>query len=141
MSTKQIPSDPLILVGGLIYFGRMTDKIRKHARGELREDFHANLGKGMDGRLCNFLHVDYEALKAQVLAGATDEQVLEWCYAQSRRLNADEILIWNDFIAKRGWNDGAAPILEKFKAEAGLSARADIRTLMEFWAVDEGRKT
>lgn len=141
MSTKQIPSDPLILVGGLIYFGRMTDKIRKHARGELREDFHANLGKGMDGRLCNFLHVDYEALKAQVLAGATDEQVLEWCYAQSRRLNADEILIWNDFIAKRGWNDGAASILEKFKAEAGLSARADIRTLMEFWAVDEGRKT
>lgn len=140
MSTKQIPSDPLTLVGGLIYFGRMTDKIRKHARGELREDFHANLGKGMDGRLCNFLHVDYAALKEQVLAGASDEQVLEWCYAQSRRLNSDEILIWNDFISKRGWNDSGTPVLEKFKAEAGLTARADIRTLMDFWAVDEGRK-
>lgn len=140
MSTKQIPSDPLILVGGLRYFGRMTDKIRKYARGDLREDFHANLGKGMDGRLCNFLHVDYGALQARVLAGATDEQALEWCYAQCRRLNADEILIWNDFIAKRGDNDPSTPVLEKYKAEAGLAARADIRTFLDFWAVDEGRK-
>ncbi|MBI2515490.1 MAG: DUF5069 domain-containing protein [Opitutae bacterium] len=140
MSTKQTPSDPLILVGGLIYFGRMTDKIRKHARGELREDFHANLGKGMDGRLCNFLHIGYEALKTQVLAGATDEQALEWCYAQSRRLNADEILIWNDFITKRGWDDSSTPTLEKFKAEASLAARTNIRTFLDFWAVDEGRK-
>lgn len=141
MSTPQIPSDPLVPVGGLIYFSRMLDKMRKHARGELREDFHANLGKGMDSRLCNFLHVDYAALRAHVLAGATDEQALEWCYTQSRRLNADEILIWNDFLAKRGWNDAASSVLEKFKAEAGLTAREDIRTLLDFWAVDEGRRS
>jgi hypothetical protein len=140
MSEKHTPSDPLIPVGGLLYFGRMLDKIRKHARGELREDFHANLGKGMDARLCHFLHVDYEALKAQVLAGAGDDAALEWCYTQNRRLNADEILIWNDFLTKRGRDDAATPTLEKFKAEAGLSARADIRTFLEFWAVDEGRK-
>lgn len=141
MSEKLFPSDPLVTVGGLIYFGRMLDKIRKHARGELREDFHANLGKGMDARLCNLLHVDYTALKAHVLTGATDEQALEWCYTTSRRLNADEILIWNDFIAKRGWNDAASSVLEKFKADAGLAGRTDIRTLLEFWAVDEGRAT
>lgn len=140
MSAKQIPSDPMQPVGGLLYFGRMLDKIRKHARGDLREDFHANLGRGMDSRLCNFLHIDYTALKAQVLAGGADEAVLEWCYTQSRRLNADEILIWNDFLTKRGWNDAGTATLEKFKAEAGLSARADIRTFLEFWAVDEGRK-
>ena len=139
MSAKLIPSDPLVPVGGLLYFGRMADKIRKHARGELREDFHANLGKGMDGRLCGFLQVDYEALKARVLAGATDEQALEWCQAQGRRLNEGDAIIWNDFLRKRGWNDPGTPLLEKYKAEAGLAGRDDIRTFLEFWAVDEGR--
>jgi len=139
MSDKLIPSDPLVTVGGLIYFGRMLDKIRKHVRGVLREDYQPNLGKGMDARLCNFLHVDYAALKAHVLTGATDEQALEWCYKQSRRLNADEILVWNDFISKRGWNDQASAILEKYKAEAGFAGRADLRTFIEFWAADEGR--
>lgn len=141
MSTPQIPSDPLLTVGGLIYFGRMLDKIRKHARGELREDYQGNLGKGMDARLCNFLHVDYSALKAHVLGGATDEQTLEWCFAQGRRLNADEVLIWNDFVSKRGWRDQSTPILEKYKAESGLGARSDIQTFLQFWAADEGRGT
>lgn len=140
MSAKQIPSDPMQPVGGLIYFGRMLDKIRKHARGELREDFHANLGKGMDSRLCNFLHIDYEALKACVLAGASDEQAFEWCTKNGRPLNADDVIVWNDFVSKRGWNDQATPILEKQKAESGLGHRADLRTFFEFWDVDEGRK-
>lgn len=139
MSAKQFPSDPLVLVGGLAYFGRMVDKVRKHARGELRDDFVSNLGKGMDGRLCNYLHVDYTALRAAVLAGASDEQALEWCFTHGRRLNADEVLIWNDFLTKRGWNDSSTPILEKYKQENGLGGRADVQTFLQFWAVDEGR--
>ena len=140
MSTPQIPPSPDAPVGGLLYFGRMVAKIRLHARGELRDDYHANLGKGMDGRLCNFLHVDYAALRAFVLTGASDEEVLEWCYAiGGRRLNADEMLIWNDFLVKRGWNDASTPILEMFKLESGFAARTDIRTFREFWAADEGR--
>ena len=140
MSASPIPSDPDVLVGGLCYFGRMLDKIRKHARGELREDFHANLGKGMDSRLCSFLHVDYAALRDFVLTGATDEQALEWCYTQGgRRLNDDEILIWNDFLRKRGWNDAGSATLAQHKAAAGLATRDDIQTFHRFWAVDEGR--
>lgn len=140
MSAKQFPCEPRTLVGGLLYFGRMTDKIRKHARGELRDEYQPNLGKGMDSRLCNFLHVDYAALKAQVLAGATDEQVFDWCTKNGRPLNADDVIVWNDFVSKRGWNDQATPVLEKQKAEAGLASRADLRTFFEFWDVDEGRK-
>lgn len=139
MTTQLTPSDPRVTVGGLLYFGRMVDKIRKHVRGELRADFHANLGKGMDARMCNFLHVGYEALKAEVLTGATDEQALEWCYAHGHRLSDDDIVIWNDFLAKRGDRDASTPILEKYKAEAGFANRADVRTFLEFWAVDEGR--
>jgi hypothetical protein len=139
---KHVPSDPLVPVGGLLYFGRMCDKMRRHARGELRDDFHANLGKGMDARLCAFLHVDYAALRDVVVGGASDEQALAWC--QARRgapLNEDEVLIWNDFLRKRGWNDPATPVLEKYKAEAGLASHSDIQTFLQFWAVDEGRSS
>jgi Domain of unknown function (DUF5069) len=45
----QVPlRSPSEKVGGLFYFGRMLDKIRRHAKGELRSDYHANLGKGFD---------------------------------------------------------------------------------------------
>ncbi|MDB6017894.1 MAG: hypothetical protein JWR19_2383 [Pedosphaera sp.] len=37
--------------GGMAYFSRMLDKIRLHAKGELRPDFHANLGRGADIRV------------------------------------------------------------------------------------------
>jgi gluconokinase len=139
MSTGNFPSDPLLPVGGLFYFGRMLDKIRQHARGTLREDFIANIGKGMDARLCHFLHVDHAALRAFVLDGASDDQALDWCFTHGRRLHADEILIWNDFLTKRGWNDSSTPILEKYKHESGLGGRADVQTFLHYWAVDEGR--
>ena len=42
---------PYAQVGGLVYFGRMLDKIRKHARGELREDFHEMLGQGFESHV------------------------------------------------------------------------------------------
>ena len=51
--------------GGMIYFPRMLDKIRLYAKGELREDCHANLGVAnrADGLCCQYLRVTYEALK------------------------------------------------------------------------------
>ena len=56
---------------GMMYFPRMLDKIRLHARGELGEDYHANLGhrKAADGACCNFLRVNYDDLRERVLQG------------------------------------------------------------------------
>ena len=68
---------PYVKVGRLVYFGRMLDKIRLHAAGKLPvADYAANLGKGFDGRCCNFLRVNYDELKARTLAGGTDEEIL-----------------------------------------------------------------
>ena len=80
------PRSPSGMVGGLRYFGRMLDKIRLLARGELNSDYHANLGhpKAADGRICNFLRVDYERLRQRVLEGGSDEELLEWCYQNGR---------------------------------------------------------
>ncbi len=45
---------PCAKVGGLVYFGRMVDQIRTHAKGELPAEYQANLGKGLDEHCVNF---------------------------------------------------------------------------------------
>ena len=69
---------------GLVYFARMLDKIRLQAKGELREDYFENLGGGFDGRCCRLLGISYDVLKERVLAGGTDEEVLDWIYNPTR---------------------------------------------------------
>jgi len=76
---KEFPvRSPLEKVGGLVHFGRMLDKIRLHARGELPEDYQPNLGRGFDAKLCKFLHLDYGELTKRVNEGATDDEILDW---------------------------------------------------------------
>ena len=67
------------MTNGMSYFPRMVEKIRLHARGELHEDYHENLGgvKAADGVCCNFLRVHYRDLRDRVLQGGTDEEILD----------------------------------------------------------------
>jgi len=58
------------LVGRLVHFGRMIDKIRLQAASRLPADYHGNLGLGFDARTCAFLGVEFSALKTRVLAAA-----------------------------------------------------------------------
>jgi gluconokinase len=122
-------------VGGLVFFGRMLDKIRLHAQGKLPADYKH--GTGTDTRVCRFLHVDYPAVVEQVLSGATDEQVLEWCFANGRRPNEEEIFIFNAFLVKRGWRDNQTAELEEMKRKRGFAGRADIQTFFDFHWADE----
>jgi len=46
-----------------------------------------------------------EDVKAQVLSAKSEEDVLEWCQANGPRLTAEQILIYNSFMSKRGWRD------------------------------------
>ncbi len=122
----------------------MLDKIRLHAVGKLSADYHANLGVGFDGRCCRFLGVRYEAVRERVLAGASDEEVLAWCFANGRRPTEEEVFIWNSFMIKRGWRDpdaGGTPELEHDKAASDQAHRTDIVTFFDFYEVDEGRKS
>ena len=140
---KSHPRSAYDKVGGLVYFARMLSKIRLHAAGELPPNYHQNLSKGFDGRCCRFLKVDYAALRARVLQGGTDEDILDWCFAQGHRPNEEEIMIWNSFLRKRGWRDeedGSTEELERYKAQSGLSNRDDLVTFFDYYEVDEGRK-
>src|SRR3954451_5715506 len=125
--------------GGLFYFGRMLDKIRLHARGELASDYHENLGKGFDEKCLKFLRVGYEALVEPVKKGGTDEEILDWCFTVGRKPIEDDIYVWNEFMRKRGWNDEVSEILARRKADAAMSDRSDIQTAFQFIDADEGR--
>jgi hypothetical protein len=136
---KQRPVSAYTKVGGMYLFARALDKIRKHARGELHENHVPFLGKGFDDRLCRFLRVDYEAVKARVLAGDSDEEVFAWCQQHGRGVDENDVLIWNNFVSKRGWRDETTAALEADKAKRDLAHRSDIVTFFDFYEVDEGR--
>ena len=138
MSPFQLRS-PAAKVGGIVYVGRMLDKIRVDAKGELPPEYQANLGKGFDGSCTAFLRVDYQQIVELVKQGSTDEEVLSWCFANARKPDGEEIYVWNEFMRKRGWNDEITEFLVRRKKEAGMAGRSEIRTMFEFIDVDEGR--
>jgi hypothetical protein len=126
---------------GMIYFARMLDKIRGNAAGTLLDDFCDNLGSGFDSRCADFLRVDYGALVIRVLQGGSDEEILLWCQENGRELSEGDIFLWNQFLKKVGWNDGASEILARRKRESGLEGRDEIQTMLEYFEYDEGRKS
>lgn len=130
---------PAAKVRGLVYLGRMLDKIRVHARGELPAEYQPNLGHGFDGYCAAFLRVDYNRLVARVLQGGSDDEILAWCFEHGHRPDENEVFVWNEFMRKRAWNDDATETLIRRKKEAGMAGRSEIRTMFEFIDADEGR--
>lgn len=126
------------LVGRIVYFGRMLDKIRLNAVGRLPADYHGNLGIGFDARTCAFLAINYDLLKARVLAGGCDEEILHWAHAQGGPRTEDQCIQWNRFMTKIGWRDDRAPILRDRVAALGMTDKP-IETFFDLNEFDEGR--
>lgn len=133
---------PYAKVGRLVYFGRMLDKIRLHARGALPADYQANLGAAQpnvfDARCCRFLGVSYEELRDRTLAGASDDVVLAWAESQGGLRSDDECNVWNRFMMKIGWRDDRSALLQQRIASFGLEGRP-IETFFDLIDFDEGR--
>lgn len=123
-------------------FGRILDKIRLHAKGELPEGYHLGVIEGkrtFDDRVCRLLGVSFTDLSERTLAGGSDEEVLEWCFQNGRRPDTEHIEIFNGFMSKRGWRDAASGGLETQKREAGLGHREDLVTFFDVMDAEEGR--
>ena len=136
------PSDQ---IQGLVYFGRMLDKIRLAAAGKLPEGWRAARGSAAKGSFdawcCEFLQLDYVALEAEVLKeDKSDEELLAWAYAHGRQPSETEIEVWNAFMLKRGWRDAVTQRLNELLAEIGLP-HGTVLTMFEFIDLDEGRLT
>ena len=142
MATTSIPNlrSPYDAVGGIVHFGRMLDKIRLHAKGELPEVWVEAKGlvRGFDGRCCRFLNVDYAALETRVLQGGTDEEILAWAFAEGRKPGDEEIEIWNGFMTKLGWRDATAERVRIRLEDSGFPEGA-VLTMFDFIDLDEGR--
>jgi hypothetical protein len=125
---------------GMFYFARMCSKIRLHAQGKLPPDYYDMLGNGFDGRTCRYLGVTYDDVKKRVLAEESDEQVLDWCFANGRRLTDEQLLIYNSFMSKRGWRDdetdGFIPAMIK---KYGVPDNGSVVTDFDLIEMDEGR--
>ena len=133
---------PSAQVKGLVYFGRMLDKIRLHAAGKLPEGWQAMRGPAahgtFDARCCRFLGISYEALEAETLKGGSDEELLEWAFKHGRKPSEEEIEIWNAFMTKRGWRDAGTQRLHERLAEIDLPP-GTVETMFEYIDLDEGR--
>jgi len=122
-------------VGGLVFFGRMLDKIRLHAARKLPSDY--NRGIGFDETICKFLAVKYPAVLEQTLRGGSDAQLLEWCFKNGKRPDDDAIEMFNHFLSKFGWRDDSSEELEEVKRKRGFADRRDIQTWFDFHHADE----
>jgi gluconokinase len=125
-------------VGRLVYFGRMLDKIRLHAAGQLPADYVPNLARGFDSRCCDFLGLKYADVLARTLQGGTDEEILVWCHEKGGPRTTVECELWNSFMVKRGWRDGGSDTLQQRIKESGLEGKP-IETFFDLIEYDEGR--
>lgn len=141
MNTK-LPRSPYDEIHGLVYFGRMLDKIRLYAAGELPHDYIPNLGNDQkfDGSCLRFLGISYQDLRKIILAGATDEEAWEWYLKNGKPRTEEEMMIWNRYMTKCGWRDSMTEILQRRLKEGGWEDRTDIQTLFDYIDLDEGRK-
>lgn len=126
-------------VRGVVYFGRMVDKIRLEQQGTLPADYRENLGKSFDAACCSFLGIAYPDLRERVRAGGTDGELLAWCEARGKKRDGGEWTVWNEYLRKRGWRDDLADRLVFRKKEAGWEGRTEIQTFFDYIDADEGR--
>ena len=134
---------PSEMVGGIVYFGRMLDKIRLHAEGKLPEEWATMVGDShagsFDSKCCHFLGVDYADLTAETLKGGGDEEILAWAFGKGRKPDSEDIEVWNGFMMKRGWRDSASHRVKERLKEIGLEPGM-VETMFEFIDLDEGRR-
>src|SRR5205814_8714382 len=116
---------PSAKVGGLVYFGRMLDKIRAHEKNELPPDYQTNLGRGFDEFCTKFLHVQYRDVVSRIKESGSEEEILWWSFDKGRRPAENEIYVWKEIMRKRGWNDEINETLKRRKKEADKDDRSE----------------
>jgi len=100
------PRSPKVLLGGIAHLGRFIDKIRLRNAGKIQDYNYITVG--FDKYLVEFLQIDPKAFEQRVLAGGTDEELLAWVKANSRKPSDQEIAQWSQGLLTRSPNDDAA---------------------------------
>lgn len=106
MTNQQYPRSPKILLGGIAHLARFIDKIRLRHAGLIQDYNYITVG--FDKYLIDFLQIDPQAFVQKVLAGHTDEELLEWIRHHGRQVTETEITEWSDALLARTPGDESA---------------------------------
>ena len=106
MAQQIYPRSPKALLGGVAHLGRFIDKIRLRHEGKIQDYNYITVG--FDKHLVEFLVIDPKTFEQRVLAGGTDEDLLAWVKANSRKPSEQEIAQWSQGLLTSGPKDDAA---------------------------------
>jgi len=138
------PRSPKALLGGIAHLGRFIDKIRLRHAGKIQDYNYITVG--FDKHLVDFLQIDPNAFEQRVLAGGTDEELLAWVKANSRKPSDQEIAQWSQSLLSSGPRDDAAR--QRFQGRLNdiamkrgvpVAALPPVSTWADVIEIDEGR--
>jgi hypothetical protein len=144
MTGQQYPRSPKVLLGGIAHLRRFIDKIRLRNAGQIQD--YNYITTGFDKHLIEFLGIDAKAFEQRVLAGGTDEELLEWVRTHGRKLSEQEIAQWSKNLLSSGPKDEAARQrfqgrLQDIAAKRGVAVASlpPLTTWADVIELDEGR--
>ena len=144
MAVQPYPRSPKVLLGGMAHLARFIDKVRLRHAGHIQD--YNYITTGFDKYLIEFLRFDPHDFERQVLAGLSDDALLNWVYEHGRRPTAEAIRQWNERILTGGPKDDAArqrfqSRLTEIATKRGVSVASfpPVTTWAEVIELDEGR--
>lgn len=90
---KEYPRSPRATLGGYVLAARAVDKCRAVLAGS-QGDYHSNCP--LDQIWLKFAGIDYEAFRAFVATGATDDEIASWVGEHAKKRPRTEIIAWNN---------------------------------------------
>jgi hypothetical protein len=141
---QQYPRSPKALLGGIAHLGRFIDKIRLRNEGRIQDYNYITVG--FDKYLIDFLQIDPKVFEQRVLAGGTDDELLAWVKANSRKPSDQEIAHWSQGLLSSGPKDDAPH--QRFhgrlqevatKRTVAVSSLPSVSTWADVIELDEGR--
>jgi hypothetical protein len=144
MTRQNFPRSPKALLGGIAHLGRFIDKIRLRNAGHIQDYNYITVG--FDKYLADFLGIDAKAFEQRVLAGGTDEELLEWVKVNGRKPSDQEVTQWSQGLLASGPKDDAARQrfqgrLKDIAIKRGMpvSSLPPVTTWADVIELDEGR--
>ena len=90
---KQWPRSPRTTMGGYVLAARAVDKCRAVLAGTEGE-FHSNCP--LDKIWLSFAEIEYDAFRAIVATGATDDEIAAWITKNAKNRPRAEVIAWNN---------------------------------------------
>lgn len=135
---KEFPRNPREPLAGYVLAARALDKCRADLVG-WQGEYHSNCP--LDQQWLKFAGIDYDAFRACVATGATDEEVDEWIEKQAKNRRRAEIIVWNNEQRDRRLSD-LTPELQEFMEDyiaASVPRHKVVYRYLDIYDLEEGR--